>query len=374
MKKIKILYILPQAQQGGAETQMLNLLRNLDTTEFTLYLGMLYENKQLEKEFCSIEGLEIVDFAKNGLYDLFVYSKIASFIKKNNIDIVQTFLGNHHAYLPALLAGKIKCICGIRATGRPKSFSLILTKYLLPKFILNFMDILFVSNSEEGKKIYAEKGIPSDKIQVIPNGIDAKRFTKGKKNKVIKEFNLEKKFVLGIVARIVDSKNHEMLIKMIYELKKESPNIALLIVGDGPHKKTLVELSRELKLDKEIVFTGNRNDIPDLLSAMDIFVFPSLFPEGWPNAVGEAMAAGRPVIAYDTGDIKYIIKNGYNGIVTSRNSEIFKEELLKLIKDKAKREHLGKNAQKTVLENFTIKKMVSGYEEIYKGFFKADEK
>ncbi|MEM3374814.1 MAG: glycosyltransferase [Candidatus Woesearchaeota archaeon] len=385
--KKKLLFILPSPTIGGAEIQALYLLNNLDFEKLEVYCGFLYENKLLEDEFLKNKNIKIIKFNKKGEWDLFVYFKILNFLKRNQIDIIQTFLGNHHAYIPSLFYKKVKCILGIRATSKRKGFLLNLIRYDLPKFILKFRDIVFVSNSKSGKEIYVKNGIPENRIIVINNGIDIKKFSQGNRYKIIREFELydekyissknnnkisgfiEKDkniFVIGMVARLMESKNQQAIIKITKNLKEKFSNIRfkVFIIGDGPNRKNLEKLTNELNLNNEIIFTGARKDIPDFLSAMDLFVFPSLFPEGWPNVIGEAMAAGLPIISYDIGDVKEIITNYYNGIITECNEKIFEDKIVELIKNDNLRKKLAMNAKRTI-KKYDISVMVKEYEKIY---------
>lgn len=367
----RILFILPSPTIGGAETQALYLLNNLDFNRFEVYCGFLYENKLLEDEFLKNNNIRIIKFYKKSEYDLFVYFKIFKFMKENNIDIIQTFLGNHHAYLPALFNKKVKCILGIRASSERKSFFLNLTRYYLPRLILKFRDLIFVSNSIRGKEIYVKNKIPADKINVINNGIDLKKFSNGNPRKIFKEFNIKKDknlFIIGMVARLMESKNQQLIIKITKHLKEIFPKkrFKVFIVGDGPNRANLEKLVKDLNLENEVIMTGSRKDIPDFLSAFDVFVFPSLFPEGWPNVIGEAMAAGLPVISYETGDVKEIITNNFDGIITENDEKIFEDRLIELIKDEKLRKKLSINAKKTI-KKYTIENMVKEYEKIYLG-------
>jgi glycosyltransferase involved in cell wall biosynthesis len=362
---IKILFILPQTQQGGAETQLLYLLKNMDRKKFDIYLGLLYENNDLKQEFESIKNIKIINLKKRGVLDILVFRRINKLVKKENIDIIHTFMGNHYAYIPELFCRNVTAVGGIRATTRPKDLSFVerFIRFNLSRMIAKRRKFIMISNSEAGKNVYLTAGFLEKSIDVIPNGIDFKKFSSGNKIKIQQEFRLKNKIVLGVVSRLIDVKNHTELIRNFYELDKKYDDLVLLIVGDGPLMDDLKKLAKSLELDN-VIFTGNRKDIADLLSAMDIFLFPSKF-EGWPNVVGEAMAAGLPVLAYPVGDMKNIIKNNYNGIISEQNSAAFLKYADQLIENKEKRETLANNAKKTIKENFSVESMVRKYEQFY---------
>jgi L-malate glycosyltransferase len=370
MRKINILFLLPQAKQGGTETQLLNLLKGIDKNKFTISLGLLYNNNQLKKEFENINNINIVYFSKINKWDLFVFRKINRFIKENHIDIIHSFLGIHNSYIPSIFSSKCISVGSIRSTYYNK-YNLLdnLTRFLIPKLLTNFNNLVLVSNSKTGKKLYLKKGFTDKSIVVIPNGIDFKKYSTGKKEKIVKEFNLNNKFVLGMVSRLEEKKNHAMLFNIMDELIVDFKNLILLIVGEGPNFLNLKKHVKEKKLDNYIIFLGNRKDVQDILCAMDLFVFPSLFPEGWPNVIGEAMSAKLPIISFTKGDIKYIIKDNYDGILIKENVKVFKDKIIELIKNKKKRKLLGYNAKDTIKNKYQFKKMVEEYEFFYLNLF-----
>lgn len=365
-KKIKLLYILPKQQMGGAEIQLLNLVRNINKNIFDVYVGLLYQKSELKSEFDKLDNVKVVKFNKKSSLDLRVYFKIAAFIKKERIDIVQAFLTNHHAYIPAFLAGRSIPVGGIRSTQDDNNSAYDrLVRFTLVRLFSKVKKIYMISNSHAGKDIYARHKFPNNNMFVVPNGIDISRFSKGSRQKIIREFRLQNNVVLGMVARIDEKKNHEELIRIFRGLQNDFKNLRLLIIGDGPNLARLKQIVKDMNLDSKVIFTGLRKDIPDFLAAMDIFVFPSKFPEGWPNVVGEAMCAGVPVVSYPCGDVERIIKNGFDGIITEPNEDSFMSELVPLIKSSSLRKRLGSNARNTIQKKFSIPVMVKQYEQIY---------
>ncbi|MEM4398174.1 MAG: glycosyltransferase, partial [Candidatus Woesearchaeota archaeon] len=230
------------------------------------------------------------------------------------------------------------------------------------------------------KKIYVENKVPEKNILVIENGIDLDKFNKKfDKKKIRSEFFLrDEDFLIGMVGRLMESKNQILLIEILSKLKnsfeytdlrkelkkKGFKNIKLILVGDGPNRKNLENRIKELQLEKEVILTGSRKDIPELMSIMNIFAFPSLFPEGWPNVIGEAMASKLPIIAYDKGDIKEILTNNFDALITETNPEIFEKKLVELILNEKLRKKLSENALKSV-QRFSLKNMIKKYEDVY---------
>jgi glycosyltransferase involved in cell wall biosynthesis len=361
----RILFLIARFEFGGAERQLGYLLRGLDKTKYDIHLGLLYDEGKTP--FHEIDGITITNFHKRGSSDPGVYFRIAGYMRKNKIDIVQTFLGNHHAWIAALLAGRVKPCGGIRCTF-DEEFGLKerVIRFYIPGALSRIKPIKLISNSTLGRDIYVRHGYPAKHVLVIPNGIEAERFATGDGKRIRKEFNLAKNLVIGCIGRMAEEKNHESLLRIFAKIAPDVPDARLLLVGDGPLKAHLIDLARELGIDKRLIMTGNRKDIPDLLHAMDIFAFPSR-SEAWPNALGEAMAAGLPAISYRTGDVDRIIENGKDGIVTDQDIDLFVKELRKVIADTTLRKTLGSNAKKRVMEEFTVAKLVERYDALYTG-------
>lgn len=362
---IKILFILPKTAQGGGETQLLYLLNGLDKNKFEVHLGLLYEHSQLENEFRDIDNVRIVKFKKSNKFDVFVYFKIARYLRLQNINIVQTFFGNHHAYLPSLMSNCSIAVGGIRGTlYDDKSFLYRLVEVTIPKFLTNYGKLILVANSYKGRESYLQKGFSSDNIIVIPNGIDYTKYSSGKSECVVKELNLSGKYVLIMVARLCIDKRHKDLLISFQKLVRYYPNLILLVVGDGPLKSDLLKLSDNLGLNDSVRFLGSRKDIPDLLSASDLFVFASNI-EGWPNVIGEAMSAGLPVISYDVGDVGKIIRDGQDGFVISKNKDLLYEKIYLLINNGSLAKKIGVQGKKRIKNDFNMDKMVYEYSKTY---------
>ena len=115
-----------------------------------------------------------------------------------------------------------------------------------------------------------------------------------------KELNIsDDTLVIGPVGRFVEQKNHRFLIEVFAEVLKQKPDALLMLVGDGEKKKEIKEQINALGIEESVILTGIRSDVPALLSAMDVFVFPSFY-EGMPNTVIEAQATGLPCVIADT--------------------------------------------------------------------------
>lgn len=214
-------------------------------------------------------------------------------------------------------------------------------------------------------------GLPSERTRVIYNGIDLQtlrnRFLQHDPLAVRREYRFpEEASVLGVTARLVPDKGHEFLIRAMKDLGLEFPNLRLLIVGDGRHRQHLETLVRHLGLLDRIHFTGNLRDVSRPLRAMDIFVLPAVWREGFGLSIVEAMACEIPVIVTNIWALNALIQNGVNGIlVEPRDVGRLAEGIRRMLRDASLRERIGKVGRQTAEERFSLDRMVHELEAVY---------
>lgn len=145
------------------------------------------------------------------------------------------------------------------------------------------------------------------KVTIMPNAIDIEnfRFSIAKRNKIRSELNIEGKLVIGCVARFSPEKNHEFLLEIFKEIIHTKSESVLMLIGRGELEDSIKRKATELGIKNSILFLGVRNDVPDLLNAMDVFILPSLH-EGLPVTLVEAQANGLPTWVADvvTNEVK----------------------------------------------------------------------
>ena len=137
--------------------------------------------------------------------------------------------------------------------------------------------------------------------RITNNGIDFDeyRFSSESRKRIRAEFGIEDNcFLIGHIGRFTEQKNHEFLLEVFFEASKKRNNLRLLLVGDGELTDPVRQKCTALGVEENVIFAGIRRDIPAILSAMDLFVFPSLY-EGMPNVVIEAQASGLRCLISD---------------------------------------------------------------------------
>jgi glycosyltransferase involved in cell wall biosynthesis len=233
----------------------------------------------------------------------------------------------------------------------------------------------FVSVSRAGQRQLEQQArIPSDWIDVLPNGVDLARFQRidpVDRRRTRSGWHLDDgTFVVGVVGSLTPVKRHDILIRAISEVVRHVDNIKLIVVGDGPLRETLAALAKAEHVCDKVIFTGTRRDIPRVLAGMDAYVCSSE-SEGMNNSLLEAMAVGLPVIATDVGDNALVVRNGIDGqIVPPGSCASLVNALVSYHQERALRNRFATAARERVKE-YSFDRSVAAYERYYRDASRA---
>jgi len=172
-------------------------------------------------------------------------------------------------------------------------------------------------------------------------------------------------FLIGIVARLIPTKGHLFLLDSLARLRERAPEARVVIAGDGEIRPAVEARIRDLGLESQVMFLGERNDMPVILAALDVFCLPSE-TEGMPVTVLEAMAASLPIVASDVGGIPQLIEDGASGMLFPiSNLARLDELLLEVRRDPARARGMGRMARARVERDFSLERVLKDYEELY---------
>lgn len=299
MKKIKVLEVGLDTNLGGIETYLLTLASGIDKNLYSLdFLG--FDNNEpcfaseLTKMGCGIK------YVRSRRTSWFGNAKdIRKLIKKEQYDIVHCHLNSLTYITPALEGLKAGCKVivqshnGGMAIGSSSRLLNIINRIRLP---YNHVTLVAVSDAA-GKWMFS-----NHPYSVINSGIntDAFKFNSIKRKQIRSEFGIpEDSSVIINVGAFRTQKNHSFIVDVFNEYHKTNKNSFLILVGNGELIQQIKAKAESLKLNKSVLFTGNRNDVPDILSASDAFLFPSLY-EGFGLALLEAETNGLQCVTSDS--------------------------------------------------------------------------
>ncbi len=213
-------------------------------------------------------------------------------------------------------------------------------------------------------------GVREDKIRLICNGVDVERFRPHDTRAAVLPagFADTDAIVIGTVGRLEAVKDQLTLVKAFVELVEQLPNarhLRLVMVGDGALRVPIEALLMETGLQDQVWLAGARNDVPELMAAMDLFVLPSL-AEGISNTILEAMACGLPVVATRVGGNGELVADGETGALVDRNDPVaMAQALAGYVQDDAQRRRHGAAARQRAETEFSISGMVAQYQAVY---------
>jgi glycosyltransferase involved in cell wall biosynthesis len=326
MQKVRILLTIDEASLGGGQMHVLLLAKYLHKADF-------------EVEIATEGSGWLVDEARN--LNLIVHQitisnqvtwqsfrQIHQLLNQTQFDILHTHGGTAGFWI-RIVAAMLKKRPVIIHTYHGLHYLNILEKAgqavqqkikraifkLIDRLLLSYTDrIICVCKSDYDKAIAA--GVATiDQTSIVYNGIEVDRFSSPIDRISARQiFNLDPaEFVFGNVGRLHEQKGHEFLLQAFAKMKA---NARLIIVGDGRLRDRLMKLADQLEISNRVSFLGARADIHEFLSAIDVFIMPSLW-EGQPIALLEALAIGKPCIASAVDGIPEIIVNGTNGYLVS---------------------------------------------------------
>ncbi len=347
---ILFLHSIGKAKFGGGEKWLLNAAEGLKNKGHTIYVGGRPGSVLLEK--ASQRGLQTAGF--NILSDLSPYHvfKIASFIKKQSIDVLIT-------------RDRDLAVGGLAA--RVAGNTTVLVRHGLPlrssfrkhSFLLRRLADGLITNTRTIRDFYQEKGVADKEfVKVIYNGIEPEDHSPS--------FDFKKQFpgkkVVLTSCRLAPQKGLFYLIDAIGLLKNECRDLVFFVLGQGKLYGKLKAYAEKKGVSDMIRFEGFVENVRPYLKGCDIFILPSLY-EGMPNAAMEAMACGRPVVLTEVNGSKELVPDESVGmLIPPRDAEAIAGAVKKLAGDRELSDRLGRNARRYVLENFTVAQMISSLE------------
>jgi len=359
---MNILYLANHLNIGGITSYLLTLATGMKKRGHNVYIAS--SGGELLSRFIE-QGIIFIPIpirTKKEISPKILLSslRLSKLIKNNSIDIVHSNSRTTQV-LGCLLEKRTKAIHIFTCHG---FFKNRLSRRLFPCW-----GKAVIAISEEVKEhLVKDLNAEEQNISVIYNGIDIEKFKStayGVRRTEKMKFGLGEGPVIGIIARLSDVKGHIYLIKAMKNVLESIPAAQLLVFGEGKMKEELDKAVKILAIERCVFFIDKVNDTREALSAMDLFVMPSL-KEGLGLALMEAMAFGLPVIGSNIGGIRSLIIDGFNGLLVEPADVLqLSQAILDLLHNPDKAKSLGEKAQIFINQNFSQEKMLLKTEELY---------
>ena len=374
-RRSRILFLIPSFKTGGAEIQLLSLVRGLDKSLFFITVATFYRGNELDAVYENLPDVRVVYLEKKNELDLSCIGRLYALIKKHRFDIVQSY--NISARLFGTITAKLAGVPVITVTERTARllYSSRGSRFYLffEKFAMRFADLL-IANSEAGRNFAVSRGIRRARTSVIYNGIDQGRLKVTKpKNNIRAEFSMSSDaFLVGMVARLEPLKDPFAFIEAAQKLIPKYENLYFILVGSGSLLDMIRDKVLKTDLKNNFLITGHRSDTADLLNSMNIMVLTSKEVEGCSNVLLEAMTLGVPVIATRVGGNAEVIEHEKTGLLIPPAKPLaLVEAIERLYHNKALRIKCADNARKKTSTRFSQSKMVTAHEKLYRRLIAA---
>ena len=295
----RVLHVIGAMDRGGAETLAMNLYRNIDR-DLVQFDFLVHETRECDydQEIKSLEG-RIYSIPRFNLINYRTYAKSChEFFSQHNYPIVH----GHIAFPSAIYLREAKrqgsyTILHSHAQNYPLSPSQAVFR-LVSSQGRRWADYYLACSQQAGLDRFGKAIVSGSNFHVLNNGIDTRttRYSASSREAIRNELGIDSHTPLfGHVGRLTPVKNHPFLLSVFTQIKKSLPNAKLVLVGRGESEDELRERAAQLGISDSVLFVGVREDVPSLLSAFDVFLFPS-FSEGLAIAVVEAQACGLPCL------------------------------------------------------------------------------
>lgn len=323
----RVLCLISGMNSGGAETFLMKLYRKIDKNSYQMdFCVNIKEEGFYDKEILEMGGKIYHIPSKSENVRKFKKS-LTEIIKNEKYEYVLRITSNTMGFMDLKIAKKAGAkVCAARSSNSndPQELKMKIAHILGRILYGKYVDVKIAPSELAGIYTFGENEYNKHNVHILKNAVDLEQYKYSDQNRknIRSELGIsDDDIVCGHIGRFSKQKNHKHLIEIFNSLLKKSPNAKLILVGEGELQQDVIKQCKQLGIQENVYFLGVRSDIPAILSAMDVFVFPSLY-EGMPNTVIEAQATGLSCVISDTitkqanvlGSVKYISLNSSNDI------------------------------------------------------------
>jgi L-malate glycosyltransferase len=364
---IRVAFVVHVMQVAGAEVLVSETIHRLGSrivpTVFCLdAIGMLGERLRAE-------GVPVVNFGRQPGFDWSLVGRMATEVTKRRIEVIHA-----HQYTPFFYAA----LARLRSSPAPRVIftehgrhypDIVPTKRRLVNrvFFDRLADKVNAVCQFSADSVRDKDGFKRQRIEVIENGIDLTRYQTSIDRTVLRvRLGLDpaRRYVT-CVARFHPVKDHAMLLRAFQQVAAAKPDVDLLLVGDGPLRATLEAMRTDLGLTERVRFLGVRDDVPEILRAVDLFILTSV-TEAASITLLEAMASGLPVIVTAVGGNPELVREGLDGLLVPRgDADAAAKAMLAVFDDPARARAMGQAGAARAADTFRLERTIGRYYDLY---------
>ena len=371
---MKVIHVITGLNDGGAEAVLFRLCTH-DAAHQHVVISLSGEDKY--GSLLRAGGVEVYTLdMRPGTPSPIALIKLIQLLRKHRPDIVQTWM--YHADLlggfAARMAGVKVIVWGIRHTtlepGKSKKTTIWIAKLLA--MLSWWLPVRIAVCAQRAMDVHEALGYDRSRMRFIPNGYDLSDFAPRPEAGAALRASfgvLSDTPLIGTVGRYDPQKDHANLLNALAILQSRDVAFRCLLVGTqlDDDNTELMALIEQLGLHDQIILLGRRNDIPAVMSALDVHVLPSAFGEAFPNVVAEAMACGTPCVVTDVGDAAYMV--GDTGWVVPAGDATALADAIALvlftIESQSESVKLSRQARLRIEQNFGLDRMIEAYRGVW---------
>ena len=340
---IRVLQVVTSMDVGGIETLLMNLYRHIDRTliQFDFLLHRQQETF-FEKEIMALGG------------EIYRVPPIDPFHHHAYLKALDTFFAEHMEYKiihahnnafsmyvlrAAKRAGIPVCIAHSHTAHVPFDIKRTVFYNYCSMKISRYTDYSFACSLDSGNWLFGKSITENERFHVMHNGIDCDKFSfsTSTRQEARKQLNIQDQLLIGHIGSFIQYKNHPFLLRIFNALLQSHPNAILMLVGDGQLRKVIEQQALNMNLYNKVKFLGVRSDVAQLMQAMDLLLFPSLF-EGLGIVLIEAQAAGLPCLASDRVPKEAKVTDLLEHMPLEESPEHWSQKAFQMMKDNTRRD------------------------------------
>jgi glycosyltransferase involved in cell wall biosynthesis len=364
---MKILHVVFSLEVGGMENGLVNVARGLPAEQYDIHVCCLERLGSFAARLPHPENVTVLD--KPPGISFRTMWRLNQVIRRIRPDLIHSHCFGPLVYTVGATGLGLTCpvVHGEHGMLYPWEER---RGYLVTRRFLYSRCRKIHTVSKGLKEHYVAHGFRSDRIEVVTNGVDESRFCTGSKESARGQIALPTSGrVIGMVGSYSARKRHRILFQAFELIAQERPEVRLLVVGGGEGREAeeVVEQAKASRYADRIHLVGVQKNPVTYYQAMDIMVLPSI-NEGLSNATLESMACGVPALVHDACGSADVIENGVDGCISNiQTAEQLASEMKQMLGEPERLKVLGANARQKVLNEFSMRAMIDGYERLYRG-------